>query len=383
MISRARVSNHYFVDATFHNPKDFSELMIIIFKDIIIHEYLPGFYILLSNKSEVLYDLAFKSVKRILTQNGLYQLNIKTITTDTEVALINAINANFNEVQRIGCWFHLKQDLVRNARTMGLLSKNDKNVDINITFDIITQLTLLPLQYKGNINYVKEKINILILQYPKYYNLLTNYFLTTKMKYFIDGSYNYDLFPKDIRSNSVLERYNKTIKDRLGEKRQCNWVVFLNFIKDEIVRITNLLGKNENINILNSMKKTKFGLEKYQVNLNKASNIISKVDEEKNNFENKKVNISEKWLIQKGNNCRYNSFITIFYFTISSFITNIKDKNLIFINELNDLILKLSKEVNENNYIDIIVFLQKNKFDTNNSLIDQIITEDDDEKKNY
>ena len=57
--------------------------MIIIFKDIIIHEYLPGFYILLSNKSEVLYDLAFKSVKRILTQNGLYQLNIKTITTDT------------------------------------------------------------------------------------------------------------------------------------------------------------------------------------------------------------------------------------------------------------------------------------------------------------
>ena len=82
--------------------------MIIIFKDIIIHEYLPGFYILLSNKSEVLYDLAFKSVKRILTQNGLYQLNIKTITTDIEVALINAFNANFNEVQRNGCWFHLK-----------------------------------------------------------------------------------------------------------------------------------------------------------------------------------------------------------------------------------------------------------------------------------
>ena len=38
------------------------------------------------------------------------------------------------------------------------------------------------------------------------------------MKCFIDGNYNYDLFPKDIRSNSLLERYNKTIKDRLGEK---------------------------------------------------------------------------------------------------------------------------------------------------------------------
>ena len=86
------------------------------------------------------------------------------------------------------------------------------------------------------------------------------------MKYYIDGSYNYDLFPKDIRSNSILERYNKTIKDRLGEKRQCNGVVILNFINDESMRITNLLGKNENINILNSMKNSKFGLEKYQIN---------------------------------------------------------------------------------------------------------------------
>ena len=128
---------------------------------------------------------------------------------------------------------------------------------------------MLPLEYKGNMEFLKEKINILILQYPKYYNLLFNYFLTTKMKYFIDGSYNYALFPKDIRSNSILERYNKTIKDRLGEKRQCNWVVFLNFINKEIIRITNLLGKNENINILNSMKKTKFGVEKYQINLQK------------------------------------------------------------------------------------------------------------------
>ena len=61
MISRARATNHYFVDATFHHPKDFSELMIIIFKDIIINEYLPCFYISFNNKTEMLYDLAFKS----------------------------------------------------------------------------------------------------------------------------------------------------------------------------------------------------------------------------------------------------------------------------------------------------------------------------------
>ena len=58
------------------------------------------------------------------------------------------------------------------------------------------------------------------------------------------------------------------------------------------------------------MKKAKFGLEKYQGKLFKASNFISK--EVENNFKRKNINISEKWLVQKGKNCRYISFITIF-----------------------------------------------------------------------
>ena len=104
------------------------------------------------------------------------------------------------------------------------------------------------------------------MQYPKYYNLLFNYFLDKKLKYFVDGSFNYDKFPKDIRSNSILERYNKTIKIKLGEKRLCNWVIFLNFINDELERIDNILGKNENINVLYKKKSTKFGIDKYKPN---------------------------------------------------------------------------------------------------------------------
>ena len=71
---------------------------------------------------------------------------------------------------------------------------------------------MLTLEYKGDIKYVKEKINIMSLQYPKYYNLLTNYFLTTKILYW------WKLFQKDIRSNSIIERNNNTVKDRLEEK---------------------------------------------------------------------------------------------------------------------------------------------------------------------
>ena len=58
------------------------------------------------------------------------------------------------------------------------------------------------------------------------------------------------------------------------------------------------MGKNENIKIYNCMKKIKFVLEKYKWNLFKTINIISKAVE--NNFERKNLNISEKWLVQKG-----------------------------------------------------------------------------------
>ena len=44
-----------------------------------------------------MYDIVFRSIYRILSQNNMYSLNIKTITTDTEFALINAINSNFKE----------------------------------------------------------------------------------------------------------------------------------------------------------------------------------------------------------------------------------------------------------------------------------------------
>lgn len=73
----------------------------------------------------------------------------------------------------------------------------------------------------------------------------------------------------------------------------------------------------------------------------------------------KKKTINNSWLKQKDNNYRYNAFITIFYFIISSFLTNKNDKNFKDLNQFNKLILKLANEVTEKNYIDLIIFLQK------------------------
>ena len=44
------------------------------------------------------------------------------------MALINAVNNNFKFTQRIDCWFHLKQNLLKEARICGLLNKQNKKL---------------------------------------------------------------------------------------------------------------------------------------------------------------------------------------------------------------------------------------------------------------
>ena len=68
---------------------------------------------------------------------------------------------------------------------------------------------------------------------------------------------------RKILDHSILEKYNKIVKSSLGVKRNCNWVIFLNFINNELIRINNLLAKNENKNVFYESKYTKFSLEKY------------------------------------------------------------------------------------------------------------------------
>ena len=122
-------------------------------------------------------------------------------------------------------------------------------------------------------------------------------------------------------------------------------------------------------------KTTKFGISKYNYRENNA-NTLQIIEPYKI-----KKNISQEWLKQKFNNCRYNAFITLFYFIFSSYISENEEKNTTQIKELNKLIIKLTEDVNDKNYYDIIIYLQKNKFDTNNYIIDTIINEED--EKNY
>ena len=112
-ISHLRVAKHIFIDGTWYKPNGYEQILIILYKDIITKEKIPGCYIIMNNKKYEIYKEIFLALINILTQNHIYNLDFETITTDVELALIKAVNAAFPMVRHFNCYFHYKQDLIR------------------------------------------------------------------------------------------------------------------------------------------------------------------------------------------------------------------------------------------------------------------------------
>ena len=129
-ISRMRQSRNFFIDGTFHHPEEFTQLILIMYKDIITSIKIPGLYILVNSKKE--------------------NLKVKTVVTDQEKALINSVINYFPRSQRIACLFHYKQDILKNLKTYGLYNKSNKEIS-NL---ILYKLGELPFKFKCNIQYI-------------------------------------------------------------------------------------------------------------------------------------------------------------------------------------------------------------------------------------
>ena len=114
----------------------------------------------------------------------------------------------FIDVQRLDYFYHYKNDLINEAKILGLLNKKNKNNNINITLDVIKRLSLFPIEYKGNLKYIDDQISDLLNKYPMMYNYIISYFKKNKYKYIEDGSFNYANFPPDIRNTLLKKLYN-------------------------------------------------------------------------------------------------------------------------------------------------------------------------------
>ena len=148
----------------------------------------------------------------------------------------------FPNVRRIACFFHYKQNIIKNIRNYGLYKKEHK---INSDF-IIKKLSYLPITYNGDYKICQNALKKLKSQFPEYNNFLTNYFEKNFEHFYLDKSLDYQSIPSNCRTNNFLENYNGYIKTHLGKNRYINWVNFIHFIKTESQRNSNKPHENAN-----------------------------------------------------------------------------------------------------------------------------------------
>ncbi len=87
---------------------------------------------------------------------------------------------------------------MREARVLGLFNQKNNKISPETILELINQLSLLPIEYNGNISDLILKLDILTKKYPNYFNMINFYFKDTKIKYFQDDNFNfnYNKFPK-------------------------------------------------------------------------------------------------------------------------------------------------------------------------------------------
>ena len=108
----------------------------------------------MDGKSENHYDIVFNSTINIITLYHQIDININSIVTDSEIALVKIVKKYFPNSLRITCLFHFKQDIMRNIRKYGLY----KNEDKQLSDKIVNKLSFLAIKYKGNLEYLKKKV---------------------------------------------------------------------------------------------------------------------------------------------------------------------------------------------------------------------------------
>ena len=81
---------------------------------------------MVNSKREELYIYVFNEVLDLLTIKRKINIDLQTVVTDQEKALIISIKKYFPNIKRIACLYHYKQDILPNLKSYGLFKKSQK-----------------------------------------------------------------------------------------------------------------------------------------------------------------------------------------------------------------------------------------------------------------
>ncbi|XP_039293560.1 uncharacterized protein LOC120353561 [Nilaparvata lugens] len=112
-------ASHLLMDATFKIVPRRPERIQQFFSIHVLHMDIavPVAFFFMLRKTEATY----RSVLALLRERFL-QWHIATVTTDFEMALVNAVREVFPEARHQGCWFHFRQNIWKHAVAQGLLA---------------------------------------------------------------------------------------------------------------------------------------------------------------------------------------------------------------------------------------------------------------------
>ena len=123
MLYQLEQAKQWFIDGTFSvAPVGFQQLLTIIVYLPSHNVFYPAAYILLTNKSGMIYNYAFKSLVTVAEGEG-FKLKPELVMTDFEKALQNASHDVF-QCENVGCYFHFVKALIKKAKQLGLIRKN-------------------------------------------------------------------------------------------------------------------------------------------------------------------------------------------------------------------------------------------------------------------
>ena len=100
-LRRAAESNNLFIDSTFIHPPEFTQLLVIMYLDLIDFIYVPGVSTIMNSKNEKIYEETLLKTKYLIICNDKFPIKAKTITTDYELALINSVSKVFPSIHLI------------------------------------------------------------------------------------------------------------------------------------------------------------------------------------------------------------------------------------------------------------------------------------------
>ena len=126
-IRKLQSSTHWYVDGTFVYPNEFSQLIVILYRDDILEKRFPGLYALINNKKYEGYKFMFEKIKNIISLEGSVELKLESYTLDFEIALQKTFLEIFPKIRCIGCFYHYCRNLREKAREYKLLSKEKNN----------------------------------------------------------------------------------------------------------------------------------------------------------------------------------------------------------------------------------------------------------------